>query len=75
LTDDRKALSHRPQLTSHVFRERAFTMAWRSGVDVRHASIAYRGNVDTLMNHYVAMDEQQVTDAVFAKWHGVKPPE
>jgi integrase len=74
-TDYRKAFSDRPRLTSHMFRKRAFTMAWQSGVDVRHASIAYGCNVDTLMKHYVAMDEQAVTDAVFAKMHGVTPPE
>jgi integrase len=74
-TDYRKAFPDRPRLTSHMFRKRAFTMAWQSGVDVRHASIAYGCNVDTLMKHYVAMDEQQVTDAVFAKMHGIKPPE
>ena len=25
------------------------------------------GNVDTLMKHYVALDEQQMTDTVFAR--------
>jgi len=49
-------------------------MARKSGADVRHASIAHGCNVDTLMKHYVATDEQQVTDAVFAKMHGIKPP-
>jgi integrase len=57
-------------LTSHMFRKRAFTMAWNAGVDVRHASIAYGCNVDTLMRHYVALDEQKVTDNVFERMHG-----
>jgi hypothetical protein len=57
-----------------TFRNRAFMMARKSGADVRHASIAHGCNVDTLMKHYVATDEQQVTDAVFAKMHGIKPP-
>lgn len=48
-----------------MFRKRAFTLAWEKGVDPRRASIAYGCNVDTLMRHYVAMDEQQVTDEVF----------
>jgi hypothetical protein len=63
----RKAHEDRPVLTTHMFRKRAFTMAWQAGIDVRHASIAYGCNVDTLMKHYIALDEQQVTDDVFAK--------
>jgi hypothetical protein len=58
-----------------MFRKRAFTMAWQNGIDVRHASIAYGCNVDTVMRHYVALDEQQVTDAVFARMHGKKEDE
>lgn len=65
--DYRKAHKDRPVLTSHMFRKRAFTMAWQAGIDVRHASIAYGCNVETLVRHYIALDEQQVTDDVFAK--------
>jgi hypothetical protein len=50
-----------------MFRKRAFTMAWKAGIDMRRASIAYGCNVDTLMKHYVAMDEQAVTDGVFER--------
>lgn len=71
--DYRKAFPARPRLTTHMFRKRAFTTAWEKGIDARHASIAYGCNVDTLMKHYVALDEQQVTDDVFAKMHGKKP--
>jgi integrase len=70
--DYRKAHKDRPVLTTHMFRKRAFTMAWAAGVDMRQASIAYGCNVDTLMRHYVALDEQQVTDEVFARMHGKK---
>jgi integrase len=65
--DYRTAHPDRPPLTSHMFRKRAFTMAWDAGIDVRHASIAYGCNVDTMLKHYVALDEQQVTDDVFAR--------
>ena len=68
--DYRKAFQDRPVLTSHMFRKRAFTMAWQAGVDARRASIAYGCNVDTLMRHYVDLDEQAVTDDVFAVMHG-----
>ena len=64
--DYRKANKGKPLLTSHMFRKRAFTMAWKAGVDARRASIAYGCNVDTLMRHYVDLDEQAVTDEVFA---------
>jgi integrase len=68
--DYRTAHPDRPALTTHMFRKRAFTMAWQAGVDPRRASIAYGCNVDTLMRHYVLMDEQQVTDDVFAAMNG-----
>jgi integrase len=63
--DYRKAFPDRPKLTTHMFRKRAFTLAWQAGVDPRRAAIAYGCNVETVMEHYVAMDEQQVTDDVF----------
>jgi integrase len=65
--DYRTANKDRQALTTHMFRKRAFTLAWEAGIDMRQASIAYGCNVDTLMRHYVAMDEQAVTDAVFAR--------
>lgn len=71
-TDYRTAYPDRPPLTSHMFRKRAFTMAWQKGIDPRRAAIAYGCNVDTLMGHYVAMDEQQVTDDVFAQMNEKK---
>jgi hypothetical protein len=55
-----------------MFRKRAFTMAWQAGVDPRRAAVAYGCNVDTLMRHYVLLDEQQVTDDVFAQMSGAK---
>ena len=39
--DYRKAFPGRPPLTSHMFRKRAFTLAWEKGVDARRAAIAY----------------------------------
>lgn len=68
-SDYRKAFPKRPVLTSHMFRKRAFTLAWEAGIDMRQASIAYGCNVDTLMKHYVSMDRQAVTDDVFARMH------
>jgi hypothetical protein len=36
---------------------------------MRQASMAYGRNVDTLMKHYVTMDEQAITDTVFGQMH------
>jgi integrase len=68
-SDYRKANPDRAVLTTHMFRKRAFTKAWEAGIDMRQASIAYGCNVDTLMRHYVQLDEQAVTRDVFARMH------
>lgn len=57
----------RPRLTSHLFRKRAFTTAWEAGVDPRKAAIAIGCNVDTMMDHYVRINRQQVADDVFGQ--------
>ena len=64
----------RPPIHSHMLRKRAFTAAWEQDIDPRKAAIAYGCNVDTLMKHYVALDEQQVTDDVFAQMAKKKKP-
>jgi integrase len=69
LFSDYQAANPDRHLTSHMFRKRAFTLAWEAGIDMRQASVAYGCNVDTLMKHYVAMDEQAVTDEVFGRMH------
>jgi hypothetical protein len=58
-----------PHLTNHMFRKRPFTLAWEAGIDMRQASIAFGCNVDTLMKHYLAMNEEDVTHSVFAGLH------
>ncbi|MFO0799450.1 MAG: DUF3732 domain-containing protein [Gemmataceae bacterium] len=55
----------RPRLTSHMLRKLAFTTAWRAGIDPRKAAVAIGCNVDTMLKHYVVMDEQATTDEVF----------
>jgi integrase len=66
-TDYRIANPDRQRITSHMFRKTAFTKAWAAGIDPRKASIAIGCNIDTMMKHYVQMDEQEVTDDVFAQ--------
>ena len=55
-----------PRLKSHQLRKRAFTASWEKKIDPRKAAIAIGCNVDTMMKHYVALDEQATTDEVFA---------
>lgn len=61
-------------ITSHQFRKRAFTLAWNSGIDARRAAIAFGCNVDTLMRHYVKLDEQQTTNDVFGQMAKILGP-
>ena len=64
--DHRADQPEEPRLTSHMFRKRAFTRAWQAKIEPRRAAIAIGCNVDTMMKHYVGLDEQEVTDEVFA---------
>jgi len=60
----------RPAIHSHQLRKRAFTAAWESGIDPRKAAIAIGCNADTVMRHYVKLDEQAVTDEVMGQLAG-----
>jgi len=60
----------RPHIHSHQLRKRAFTAAWEHGIDPRKAAIAIGCNPDTVMKHYVRLDEQAVTDDVMAQLAG-----
>jgi hypothetical protein len=42
-------------------------ITWAAKIEPRRAAIAIGCNVDTMMKHYVGMDEQAVTDEVFAE--------
>lgn len=53
-----------PPIHSHMLRKRAFTAAWDAGIDPRRAAIAIGCNPETIMKHYVQLDEQAVTDDV-----------
>jgi integrase len=60
----------KPRITSHMLRKRAFTAAWEAGIDARKAAIAIGCNPDTMMKHYVRLDEQAVTDEVMSQLAG-----
>ncbi|MDB5311708.1 MAG: hypothetical protein JWO38_5910 [Gemmataceae bacterium] len=62
-----KANPDRPKIHSHQLRKRAFTKAHEAGVTERDASIAFGCNPDTMHRHYIALDEQAITDRVTAR--------
>lgn len=62
-----EANPEKPSINSHQLRKRAFTAAWEHGIDPRRAAIAIGCNPDTVMRHYVKLDEQAVTDEVMVK--------
>lgn len=64
------AFPDRPRIHSHQLRRRAFTAAWEAGFDPHRAAIAIGCNPDTVMRHYVRLDEQQVTDRRWPNWPG-----
>jgi integrase len=57
-------------ITTHQFRKRAFTLAWEGHVRPHEAAIAFGCNVDTLMKHYVKLDEDATTASVLARIGG-----
>ena len=65
-----KANPDKPAIHSHQLRKRAFTAAWEQGIDPRKAAIAFGCNLDTVMRHYVKLDEQAVTDEVMGQLAG-----
>ena len=70
--DYRKASPDRPPDDAHVPQAGVHDGLGDGDRRPAGASIAYGCNVDTLVQHYVALDEQAVTDDVFAQLHGVK---
>ena len=73
--DYREANPDKPAIHSHQLRKRAFTKAYHAGISEREASIAFGCNPDTMHKHYVALDEQQVTDKVLDKLANALAPQ
>lgn len=57
----------RPRITSHQFRKRAFTEAYRAGVPLDAAAVAFGCDVGTIKGHYLGVSEQDIADEVFAR--------
>jgi len=54
------------KMNTHAFRKRAFTGALENDIDPCKAAIAFGVGVETMMKHYVIMNEQATTNDVYA---------
>ncbi|MBN9119494.1 MAG: site-specific integrase [Planctomycetes bacterium] len=55
------------RFSAHAFRKTARTQAWRLGIPVEQAAIAFGCNPTTMKKHYIALDETEISDDVFKK--------
>lgn len=65
--DYRKVRPGWQRLTSHHFRKKAFTEAYRAGIPLHDAATAFTCDVETIRQHYLGIEEQEITNVVFAK--------
>ncbi len=71
MADYHRAFPDRERFGTHAFRKRAFTLAWQKGIDPNKASMAFGCGVDTMLKHYVDLDEQATSDEVMDTMMGV----
>jgi site-specific recombinase XerC len=54
----------RQRVKAHDFRRRAMTEAWKLGIPLEKAAVAFGCNPNTMRAHYIALDETAVADEV-----------
>jgi hypothetical protein len=59
-----KANPEAQRFTAHSFRKKAMTEAWRLGIPLEKAAVAFGCNPTTMRAHYIAMDETAIADEV-----------
>jgi integrase len=59
-----KANPEAKRFTAHSFRKKAMTEAWRLGIPMEKAAVAFGCNPTTMRAHYIAMDETAIADEV-----------
>jgi site-specific recombinase XerD len=64
LADFNAAHPDRQRIKAHDFRRRAMTEAWKLGIPLEKAAVAFGCNPNTMRTHYIAMDETAVADEV-----------
>jgi integrase len=55
------------QFSTHDFRRRAMTAAYRAGVSLDRASVAFGCNPNTMRTYYLTLDETEIADEVLSK--------
>jgi integrase len=53
-----------PRFSAHSFRKKAMTEAWRLGIPLEKAAVAFGCNPATMRAHYIALDETATADEV-----------
>ncbi|MDY3555049.1 hypothetical protein R5W24_004183 [Gemmata sp. JC717] len=64
LADFNGAHPDRQRVKAHDFRRRAMTEAWKLGIPLEKAAVAFGCNPMTMRAHYIALDETAVADEV-----------
>jgi site-specific recombinase XerD len=64
LADYNAAHPEQRRIKAHDFRRKAMTEAWKLGIPLEKAAIAFGCNPNTMRAHYIALDETEVADEV-----------
>jgi len=65
LADYNAAHPEQRRVKAHDFRRKAMTEAWRLGIPLEKAAVAFGCNPATMREHYIAMNDTEVADEVF----------
>jgi hypothetical protein len=74
LADFNAAHPERQRIKAHDFRRRAMTEAWKLGIPLEKAAVAFGCNPTTMRAHYIALDETAVADEVLNAIAGMMRP-
>ena len=64
LADYNAAHTEQQRIKAHDFRRKAMTEAWKLGIPLEKAAIAFGCNPTTMRQHYIALNETEVADEV-----------
>jgi hypothetical protein len=74
LADFNAAHPDRQRIKAHDFRRRAMTEAWKLGIPLEKAAVAFGCNPNTMRAHYITLDETAVSDEVLNAIAGMMRP-
>jgi integrase len=64
LSEFNAANPNRQRIKAHDFRRRAMTEAWKLGISLEKAAVAFGCNPATMRAHYISLDETAIADEV-----------